>query len=232
MVKLRRILSNRNDLKWIIISFSIFCIALGLALQALKSLDSQYPVQYFYINYIYFTTHSNILILVILILQFTRYKKSKIYDIFVHIGLVNILLTGSVFHLFLGPYMDVLLVQHLLHTVSPIMYLFFYFFIHDKSFNLLYIETLFIYPIIYTFLVYFLIEPKLGNTLELVQGEFQGSRYIYPFFDPFYYEFDSFKMIQFFTFSVVFIIVVTLLLTQPTKRYIERKINESHPNEG
>ncbi len=229
MVKLRRIFSNRNDLRLILISFILLCTFLGLVLQALRSLNSPYPIQYFFINFIYFTTQSNILIFVLLILCFTRFKKTQIYDIFTHIGLLNILMTGAVFHLFLGPYMELSLVQHLLHTVTPLLFLFYYFVVYDNSFHIRYLLTLFVYPIIYTVLVYTVIEPKIGNTLELVQGDFQGARYIYPFYDPFYYEFSTFKMIQFFFLSMVFVIVCVLILTQPIKRYIEKKINEDNP---
>lgn len=230
MVKLRRIFSNRNDLRNIVVSFMVLCIVLGLVLQALRSLNSPYPMEYFFINFIYFTTQSNILVLILLILHFKQSKNYKIYDIFIHIALLNIMMAGVVFHLFLGPYMEITIVQHLLHTITPFLFLFYYFVIYDKPFRIKYLETLFIYPIIYTIFVYTVIEPKLGDTLELVQGDFQGARYIYPFYDPFYYDFEVFKMIQFFIYSMVVFIIFVMILTQPTKRYIERKINESHPN--
>lgn len=228
MVKIRRVLSNRNDLRWMIIIITIFCIALGLTLQALRSLNSPYPKAYFFINYIYFTTQSNILILVLLILHFTRFKNRLIYDVFIHIGLLNILMTCIVFHLFLGPYMEVSIVQHLLHTVSPILYLFFYFFIYDNFFKIKHLATLFIYPILYASSVYFIIEPRIGNTLEMVQGDFQGARYIYPFFDPFYYNFKLIQMLLFFIFVFILVLLIFLILTQPAKRYIERKYKEDN----
>ncbi|MBN2299713.1 MAG: hypothetical protein V3569_00805 [Acholeplasmataceae bacterium] len=229
MVKLRRILSNRNRLRCIVISFIILLVVVGLVLQAFRSLNSPYPKAYFFINYIYFTTQSNILVLALLILHFTRFKNTRLFEIFTHIALLNILMTGAIFHLFLGPYMELTIVQYLLHTATPLSYLFYYFVIYDRSFNVKYLETLFIYPIIYIGSVYTVIEPRIGDTLELVQGDFQGSRFIYPFFDPYYYDFSWFKMAQFFFITIVFVIVATLLITQPTKRYIERKFNEGNP---
>ena len=230
MVKLRRIFSNRDDLTKMVVGFMAFCTVLGLVLQALRSLNSPYPIEYFFINFIYFTTQSNILVLILLILHFKRSKNYTIYDIFIHIALLNIIMTGAVFHLVLGPYMELTLVQHILHTITPLLFLFYYFVIYDKTFKLKYLETLFIYPIVYTILVYTVIEPKLGDTLELVQGDFQGARYIYPFYDPFFYDFNILRMLQFFFYSTVLIIILVMVLTQPTKRYIERKINEDNPN--
>ncbi len=229
MFKLRRILSNRNRLRCIVISFIILLVVVGLVLQAFRSLYSPYPKAYFFINYIYFTTQSNILVLILLILHFTRFRNTRLFHIFTHIALMNILMTGVIFHLFLGPYMELTIVQHLLHTATPLSYLFYYFFIYDRYFTVKYLETLLIYPTVYTILVYTVIEPLVGDTLELVQGDFQGSRFIYPFFDPYYYDFNWFKIILFFLVIVVFVIVVMMILTQPIKRYIERKYNEGNP---
>ena len=219
-----RIISNRKHFTKAYILFAILCCVLGLVLQAHRSLASPYPIPYFFINFLYFTTQSNILVLIVLILHFSGFISGRYFVDLVHISLVNILITGVGFHLFLGPYITLTLLQHLLHTVSPILYLIYYFFINRFSFNLKRFWILFLYPILYFLSIYLVIHPLMGDTLEMVQGDFRGTRYVYPFFDPFYFQNNYVFMILFFLISIASFIGIVLLFTQPIIRWKQRKM--------
>ncbi len=222
-MKLRRILSDRKLIFNIYSGLACFCCVLGLVLQAHRSLTSAFPIPYFLVNFIYFTTQSNILVLTVLISHFTRLNNSAFHSVLAHISLANIIITAVVFHLFLGPYMTLSIVQHMLHTVTPILYLTYYFLSQIPYLKLHRVWVFSIYPTLYSLLIYALIHPLFSDTLRMVQGDFQGASYVYPFYDPYFYDFQFWRMLLFFSLSIILMTFIIYFLTQPLKKYAYNK---------
>jgi hypothetical protein len=101
------------------------------------------------------------------------------------IGLVNIFMTGIIFHILLTPFMGgVSFLNHILHTINPILYVLFYFFIFKDHITQRKLWIGILYPLIYVALVFILIEPMFGDLLDSQLPNFVGARYVYPFLDP------------------------------------------------
>jgi hypothetical protein len=137
------------------------------------------------LNYIYFTTQSNLLLIIVSSLYLFKKDKPKWLPNLAFIALINIFVTGVVFHVLLTPFMArVSFLNHMLHTVNPVIYILFYFLISPEKIipKKFYISL--IYPLIYMMFVYLLIEPIFGNLLDQLMPDFVGARYVYPFLDP------------------------------------------------
>lgn len=134
---------------------------------------------------IYFTIQSNILIAIVLLFYILKKQQHLWFNRLAFIGLVNISVTGIVFHVLLAPYMSIIsFMQHMLHTINPLLYILFYFFIISTFIPLKELYISLIYPLLYILFVFFFVSPVLGNYLESMTGSWQVSRYVYPFLNP------------------------------------------------
>jgi len=134
---------------------------------------------------IYFTIQSNILIAIVLLFYILKKQHHLWFNRLAFISLVNISVTGIVFHLLLAPYMSsVSFMQHMLHTINPLLYVLFYFFIISTFLPLRELFISLIYPLLYILFVFFFVSPVLGNYLETMSGPWQTSRFVYPFLNP------------------------------------------------
>lgn len=146
----------------------------------------------------YFTTQSNLLVWIILAISFTKLIHRSWFRYLSFIALINILMTGLIFHIFLSSFLDVVeLMQHVLHTIVPIIYIVYYmlFLSHKISYKSCYIGL--IYPLIYLALVYLFIEPLFGEKLNAIYPNLTSAHYIYPFLDPLYYQSGVYGLIGF-----------------------------------
>ncbi|MGA0448097.1 MAG: hypothetical protein ACLTFB_01860 [Candidatus Phytoplasma pyri] len=107
----------------------------------------------------FFTKQSNILIFIIYLLYFFKSKKYNWYKYLVFIGLIDIMMTGIIYHFIINkgksfihffhkPNLEKLLSQ-LEHTINPIFFLFFYFFYTKKTISYKNIWIALIHPSIY-----------------------------------------------------------------------------------
>jgi hypothetical protein len=133
----------------------------------------------------YFTTQSNLFITIVSLLYLLKQEIKPWFKYVAFIGLVNIFMTGIIFHILLTPFMGgVSFLNHILHTINPILYVLFYFFIFKDHITQRKLWIGILYPLIYVALVFILIEPMFGDLLDSQLPNFVGARYVYPFLDP------------------------------------------------
>ncbi|MDO9629517.1 MAG: hypothetical protein Q7I99_06420 [Acholeplasmataceae bacterium] len=170
--------------KW----FPLFVLSwgiIGIILLIGRALFGQTPGPSLLITLFYFTSQSNTLITIIVLLFLLNFSKKSWYKYLAFIGLVNIVITGVIFHLLITPYMgNVSLINHVLHTINPLLYIAFYFIILNDYIEIKKFWVSLVYPLLYLSLVYIFIEPVLGDLLDRILPDFEGARYVYPFLDP------------------------------------------------
>lgn len=184
-MKLIRSMRNRESISYILTYLVLFWSALGVGLQIIRSAYDINPLESILVTQFYFTTQSNIIIFLVSLTQILKPTKGKIFKLFAFIGLVNISLTGIIFHILLTPFMShVSFLNHVLHTINPLLYILFYFIcIHDYvPIKRFYYSLL--YPLFYMVFVYTIVSPIFGDMLERVVTTFESARYVYPFLDP------------------------------------------------
>ncbi|MFA5693128.1 MAG: Pr6Pr family membrane protein [Acholeplasmataceae bacterium] len=157
-----------------------------------------------------FTNISNILVFVILVLYMFSFEDKWWFKYLAVIGLVAILMTGIIFHLFVSDG-NVNFSGHIVHTVNPIMYPLFYFLVITPSIKLKHFWVTLILPLIY-FLVILLLGPFTNW-------------YPYDFMNP---TLEGKNLLSVLSFSVGLLLpvisVLTLILIY-LKSLLEKKIN-------
>ena len=170
---------------YLVLSFGL----LGVGLQTGRSLLGSEPLAYTLITHFYFTTQSNLLVVIMSLIYLFKQKRGPLFTSFAFITFVNISMTGVIFHALLTPYMGhVSFLNHVLHTITPILYILFYFLVIQSHLKTSKFWISLIYPLIYLMLVYVVIEPIFGNLMERLFSTFENPRYVYPFLDPASYE--------------------------------------------
>lgn len=151
-------MKKENITKDKLITLIIFLIALlGITLSFIRSINEKNPLDMI----AFFTNQSNILVTLILGLYFTKVKDKPIYKYLALIGLVDILMTGIIYHLIVnGPsqFLKVDFNGHLVHTATPILYpIFYYLFIKGEiPFKKIWVSLM--HPLAY-FLYFILLGP-------------------------------------------------------------------------
>ena len=179
--------SRHISLIYALLVFS--CGVWGIFLIVSRLFDSTDFLSAFVSTMAFFTTQSNILALIITSLFLLDFGAKRWFKHLALVGLVNITMTALIFNTLLGPFMDhVNLIQYVLHIINPVLYIalyYLFFNFHDAQKHFYYGV---IYPAIYIVLIYTVIEPYLGKFMIHAVSDFEGSRYVYPFFDPANYE--------------------------------------------
>lgn len=185
MIKLARRIRDRESIMkgfaYLVLFFGLF----GVGLQTLRSLFGENPLQLAFLTQFYFTTQSNILLTIVVFLFLFTQKRGPVFTSLAFIALINIFVTGVVFHTLLVPYMEhVSFLNHVLHTINPILYFMFYFFVIKEYLPTRKFFVSLIYPLIYMAFVYLIVEPIFGDMMERNIDVFESARYVYPFLDP------------------------------------------------
>lgn len=189
MIELTQRIRDRERATKIFAYIVLFWGLLGIGLQTARSLLGDNPLQYTLITHFYFTTQSNILVTLVAVLFLFKQKKGQGFAILAFISLVNISVTGIVFHLLLTPYMgSVSFLNHVLHTINPVIYLAFYYMIITQHLEVKKFWVSLIYPLLYIATVYVIIEPFFGDLMDQLMTTFESPRFVYPFLDPGNYE--------------------------------------------
>jgi len=201
-------------------SFTAMCLLLG------RVFIDEHPLDRFLVTIFYFTTQSNLLIFFILLLYILKKDTHRWYPKICFIGLIDITITGFVFHLFLASYMtNVGFMQHLLHTVIPLFYLLFYFVVLDHKLELKNFWICLIHPLVFVVSIYTWIHPLFGDLLSRVMTDLQGASYVYPFLDPSNYARGTLGLILFnLGFLTPIVILISLLLLY-LKTKLEQKVH-------
>lgn len=185
MIKLARRIRDRESIMkgfaYLVLFFGLF----GVGLQTLRSLFGENPLQLAFLTQFYFTTQSNILLTIVVFLFLFTQKRGPVFTSLAFIALINIFVTGVVFHTLLVPYMEhVSFLNHVLHTINPILYFMFYFFVIKEYLPTRKFFVSLFYPLIYMAFVYLIFEPIFGDMMERNIEVFESARYVYPFLDP------------------------------------------------
>lgn len=198
MKNLAHDLRDRKSHRLVLTCLVLFWGLLGVLMLYLDSLYDPTATRTPLTTSFYFTTQSNLLITVIVILYLLNLKDASWFKWISFIGLVNIVMTGIIFHVLITPYMSgVSFLNHVLHTVNPLLYISFYFFILKTDIRQKHLFIGLIYPLFYMLFVFLLIEPVFGDLLDQQLPDFVGARYVYPFLDPREYDTGFSGMILF-----------------------------------
>lgn len=198
MKNLAHVLRDRESFRLLLTYLVLGWGLLGVLLLYGDTLYDPTATRNFLTTSFYYTTQSNILITLISIFYLCKFYTKRWFKYIAFIALVNIFMTGIIFHVLLTPFMGgVSFLNHLLHTINPLLYILFYFFILTDQVEFKRVWIGLIYPFIYTLLVFVLIEPVFGNLLDQQLPDFVGARYVYPFLDPREYEQGFWGMLLF-----------------------------------
>lgn len=217
---------TKRIIAYLVLSFGIF----GILLQFTRSFFSPEPLLSFITNFVYFTTQSNIFITVIAYLFIRGKSHTTLFSSLSFIALLNIMITGIVFHILLTPFMSqVSFLNHVLHTINPLLYVFFYFTLVSEFPPLKKVWISLIYPLVYALLVYIFIEPVLGDILNQIVIVFDNSaRYVYPFLDPQNYDNGIVGLLVFNLGILAPIMLILSLLLLYIKQKFETKIQQNN----
>jgi len=212
------------------ISFSIIVLMfglLGIALEILRAIQSDNFLGTMFVTFLYFTTQSNLLITIAVLLFIFKKNDKKFYPYFAFISLVNISITALIFHVILVPYMtQVDFIQHVLHTINPILYIIFYFVFFRQHLDVKKFWISLIYPLLFLVSVYTIIEPLFGDYIESIVTDFVSARYIYPFLDPKNYERETLGLLSFNLGILAPLIALLSLLLSYLKNLFDHKYND------
>jgi hypothetical protein len=202
---------NRNPYHIIITIFTLCISTLAILFLLIRIFDNPNPLNSFIVTSLFYTTQSNIFVFIVMVLYLLKLSSKKWFHVLALIAIVDILLTGIVFHILLVPYMEAIsFMQQLLHTWTPIAYLMFYFIVVHDHLKLSHFWYAIVHPIIFFISVYLWIEPLFGELIEITVLDFEGSRFLYPFLNPANFEIG---FIGVFLFSFVIILPLILLLS-------------------
>lgn len=199
-----KIRNNSNYLKILVLitfSFSVYSV--------LNLIDNPSLIDFLERLRMY-TNISNLLVFVILVLFMFSFNQKWWFKYLAVIGLVAILMTGIIFHLFVSDG-NVDFSGHIVHTVNPIMYSLFYFLVITPSIKLKHFWITLIMPLIY-FLVILLIGPFTNW-------------YPYDFMNPTLEGKDLLSVLSFSVGLLLPVISILTLILIYLKSLLEKKIN-------
>jgi len=189
MLKLVHYLRDSKHLSTLYTFLVLLCSVWGIILLILRILNSDHFLSAFVATLVFFTTQSNILVLIVTLLFLLKFHYKKWFNYLSFIALVNIFITGLIFNTILGPFMGKLdLIQYVLHTINPVLYILLYYIFMPTKLDHKYSFIGILFPAFYIISVYSFIEPFLGNYILNAFNEFEVSRFVYPFLDPTNYE--------------------------------------------
>ena len=225
MLKIVQHLRDSKHLSTIYTFLVLSCSVWGIVLLILRILNSTLIFNAFVSTLVFFTTQSNILVFIITLLFFLNFSGKKWFKYLSFIGLVNIFVTGLIFNTMLGPFMEHLdLIQYVLHTINPILYIILYYIFMPSKINFKYFYIGTIYPLIYIVSVYTWIEPFFGNYMVHAFNDFDGSRYVYPFLDP-----ESYTSYPKGTMAITFVVLgISALFVTFLLNFFKHKIEEAN----
>ena len=218
--KIRSIRSN-HLLSIILASFVSLNGVFGISLQIIRAFNFENRTAALATTFVYFTTQSNSLVILIPLLFILGFNDKNWFKMLAFITLINITMTSIIFHVLITPFMSsVGLMQHILHTTNPILFIIFYFVIITDFVPLKKVWIGLLYPLIYILFVYLIAEPILGDLLELASPSFQSARYVYPFLDPHQYQHGILGLLVF-NFGIIapLILLFTLFLAHLKKKF-------------
>ncbi len=167
-------------------AFIVFLFGcLGIVLQILRATQSSNSSDYLLVTSFYFTTQTNLVLTLTSLLFVLKVDQKKWFKYLMFIALFNAMITAVIFHLLLSSFMEnIEFIQHVLHTINPILFVSLYVLFYRQSISLKKFWISLIHPLLFLLLTYLFIEPIFGDLIEITMPNFESARYIYPFLDP------------------------------------------------
>ncbi|BCR36006.1 hypothetical protein [Mariniplasma anaerobium] len=168
------------------IAFLVFLSGLyGISLEVIRAFNSSNFGEFILVTSFYFTTQTNLFLTITSLFFILKLHNKSWYKYLIFITLVNVLVTAIIFHILLAPYMEnIELIQHVLHTVNPLLFIIFYFLFYEQVLPIKKFWICLIYPVVFLISVYLIIEPFYGDLMVITMPDFNSARYVYPFLDP------------------------------------------------
>jgi hypothetical protein len=161
----------------------------GIVMLVLRAFESPSAIDGLVSTLFYYTTQSNILVAVLMAIAFTRLRHTKLFASFAFIAFFDISVTAIVFHALIGPYMaSVGIMQHVLHTFTPLLYVLWYLFDFKDTPSLKSSMTALIHPLIFMVFVFAVVVPFFSDLMIRTSDGFAGAEYLYPFLNPANYQ--------------------------------------------
>lgn len=161
MTKTSKIVALRNNVK---MRKVIAGIIFAFALYSVVKMFFEPSFMDVIANFKYFTNISNLLIMVVLGLYLFDFQEKNWFKYIALIALVNILMTGIIYHLLvngISQFGQVTFDSHIKHTVNPVLYPIFFYLLVSPSVKLSKFWVTMIFP-----LAYFLFFVAFGQIIE------------------------------------------------------------------
>lgn len=175
----------KKGLIWLTFLFSLLSVILLIA----RVLRNDDPGRALIATSFYYTTQSNVLVFIVVLLYVLGFRKTRWFHFPAFIAAVDISITGIIFNLLLTSYVpEMNFMQHLLHTIVPVLYVTFYLLIINTKLTFSNVFIVLLHPILFLLSVYLLASTLFKDLLRRIYVEYARPEYIYPFLDPSNYE--------------------------------------------
>ncbi|CCV64335.1 conserved hypothetical protein [Alteracholeplasma palmae J233] len=139
---------TNNLTRYIIVGTILFFAALGVLLSLIDSITHNKPLDMI----AYFTNQSNILVVVVLSLYFFNKQDEKWYRILSIVALVDILMTGLIYHFVINGIANIGNMSfngQLVHTITPLLFPVFYYLLVKGVVTFKQLSFALVHPLIY-----------------------------------------------------------------------------------
>ena len=194
----------------------------GIVMLVMRAFESPSVIDALVSTSFYYTTQSNILVAVLMVIAFTRLRHTKLFASFAFIAFFDISVTAIVFHALIGPYMETVgFIQHVLHTLTPLLYVLWYLFDFKDTPTVRSSLISLIHPVVFMVFVFALVVPFFSDLMIRTSDGFAGAEYLYPFLNPASFESGVMGMILFNLFVLAPAFVIWALGLQRIKSKCE-----------
>lgn len=205
--------------------FSYIVLLSSFVSVLIQLISSMNASKYGYTTLIYFTIQSNLFVSLISLVFILKKHSRQWFKYLSFITLINISITALVFHSMLTPYMEsVGILQQMLHTINPLLYIFFYFIFVDSIISFKSIWISLVYPLLYMVFVFGFVSPLLGDIMESSSSSMNSGRYVYPFLNPNNYDNDYIGLLIF----NLLILAPSILILSGILIYIKQKYEKTY----
>lgn len=157
----------------------------GIILLVLRAFAGPDPFDRLISTSFYYTTQSNVLVFLTLVFFITELRMKRFFRYISFITFFDIIITAVIFHVLLVPYMNEMgIMQHVLHTFTPILYVFFYILNIRESVSIKESLVALVHPLIFMIFVFTIIVPFFSELMIKTNEGFAGAQYLYPFLNP------------------------------------------------
>lgn len=214
-----RIISRYRSHRWLplLLTTFVFLTSLwGIVLLVIRAYEGPDPFDGLLSTSFYYTTQSNVLVFLTMVFFVSELRFKPFFRFVAFIALFDIVVTGVIFHVMLVPYMNEMgLMQHVLHTFTPILYVLFYLLNVESVLSIKESFVTLLHPLLYMAFVFLVVVPLFSDLMIKTNEGATGAQYLYPFMNPANFENGVLGMMLF-TLGLLapLFIVLSMLLQQ------------------